>query len=146
MANFKVQYATRNKLARALQQEILSLGLYADGALYDSIRISAMTGDELNTINMTINAMFYYLFLDEGTERDGEQMIPPYSITDSWLRRSDVQAILAEVTQEYIAWQFKKYPLLEMARILNNPKVSIQFNWIDSPYPNLPKAPQTPFF
>jgi hypothetical protein len=141
MSTFKVQYATRNKLARALQQEILSLGLYADGALYDSIRISAMTGDELNTINMTINAMFYYLFLDEGTSRG----IPPFSITDNWLRRSDVQAILAEVTQEYIAWQFKKYPLLEMARILNNPKVSIQFNWIDSPYPNLPKAPMTPF-
>jgi hypothetical protein len=141
MSTFKVQYATRNKLARALQQEILSLGLYADGALYDSIRISAMTGDELNTINMTINAMFYYLFLDEGTSRG----IPPFSITDNWLRRSDVQAILAEVTQEYIAWQFKKYPLLEMARILNNPKVSIQFNWIDSPYPNLPTAPMTPF-
>jgi hypothetical protein len=100
-----------------------------------------MTGDELNTINMTINAMFYYLFLDEGTSRG----IPPYSITDNWLRRSDVQAILAEVTQEYIAWQFEKYPLLEMARILNNPKISIQFNWIDSPYPNLPTAPMTPF-
>jgi hypothetical protein len=141
MATFKVKYATRNKLARSLQQEIRSLGLVDTGALYESVRISAMTGNELNTINMTINAMFYYLFLDEGTSRG----IPPYSITDNWLRRSDVQAILAEVTQEYIAWQFEKYPLLEMARILNNPKISIQFNWIDSPYPNLPTAPMTPF-
>jgi len=141
MASFKVKYATRNKLARSLQQEIRSLGLVDTGALYESVRISAMTGDELNTINMTINAMFYYLFLDEGTSRG----IPPYSITDNWLRRSDVQSILAEVTQEYIAWQFEKYPLLEMARILNNPKISIQFNWIDSPYPNLPTAPMTPF-
>jgi hypothetical protein len=141
MASFKVKYATRNKLARSLQQEIRSLGLVDTGALYESVRISAMTGDELNTINMTINAMFYYLFLDEGTSRG----IPPYSITDNWLRRSDVQAILTEVTQEYIAWQFEKYPLLEMARILNNPKISIQFNWIDSPYPNLPTAPMTPF-
>jgi hypothetical protein len=141
MSTFKVKYATRNKLARSLQQEIRSLGLVDTGALYESVRISAMTGDELNTINMTINALFYYLFLDEGTSRG----IPPYSITDNWLRRSDVQAILAEVTQEYIAWQFEKYPLLEMARILNNPKISIQFNWIDSPYPNLPTAPMTPF-
>jgi hypothetical protein len=141
MASFKVKYATRNKLARSLQQEIRSLGLVDTGALYESVRISAMTGDELNTITMTINALFYYLFLDEGTSRG----IPPYSITDNWLRRSDVQAILAEVTQEYIAWQFEKYPLLEMARILNNPKISIQFNWIDSPYPNLPTAPMTPF-
>jgi hypothetical protein len=141
MATFKVKYATRNKLARSLQQEIRSLGLVDTGALYESVRISAMTGTELNVINMTINAMFYYLFLDEGTSRG----IPPYSITDNWLRRNDVQQILAEITQEYIAWQFEKYPLLEMAKILNNPKVSIQFNWIDSPYPNLPTAPMTPF-
>lgn len=141
MATFKVKYATRNKLARSLQQEIRALGLVDTGALYESVRISAMTGTELNVINMTINAMFYYLFLDEGTSRG----IPPYSITDKWLRRSDVQQIIAEVTQEYVAWQFEKYPLLEMAKILNNPKVSIQFNWIDSPYPDLPTAPMTPF-
>lgn len=141
MATFKVKYATRNKLARSLQQEIRALGLVDTGALYESVRISAMTGTELNVINMTINAMFYYLFLDEGTSRG----IPPYSITDKWLKRSDVQQIIAEVTQEYIAWQFEKYPLLEMAKILNNPKVSIQFNWIDSPYPDLPTAPMMPF-
>ena len=141
MATFKVKYATRNKLARSLQQEIRSLGLVDTGALYESVRISAMTGTELNVINMTINAMFYYLFLDEGTSRG----IPPYSITDKWLKRSDVQQIISEVTQEYIAWQFQQYPLLEMAKILNNPKVSIHFNWIDSPYPDLPTAPMTPF-
>lgn len=145
MATFKVKYATRNKLARALQQEIRQLGLVDTGALYESVRISAMTGNELNVINMTINAMFYYLFLDEGTQRDGQQMIPPYSITDSWLRRGDVKAIIAEIVQEYIAWQFKQYPLLEMAKILNNPKVFIKFNWIDSPYPDLKTAPTTPF-
>lgn len=141
MATFKVKYATRNKLARSLQQEIRALGLVDTGALYESVRISAMTGTELNVINMTINALFYYLFLDEGTSRG----IPPYSITDKWLRRSDVQQILAEITQEYVAWQFQQYPLLEMAKLLNNPKVSIQFNWIDSPYPDLPTAPMTPF-
>jgi hypothetical protein len=141
MASFKVKYATRNKLARSLQQEIRSLGLVDTGALYESVRISAMSGTKLNTITMTINAMFYYLFLDEGTKRG----IPPYSITDNWLRRSDVQAIFAEVTQEYIAWQFEKYPLLEMAKLLNDPKVSIEFNWIDSPYPDLRTTPTTPF-
>jgi hypothetical protein len=141
MATFKVKYATRNKLAKSLQQEIRSLGLVDTGALYESVRISTMTGDKLNVINMTINAMFYYLFLDEGTSRG----IPPYSITDNWLRRSDVKQIISEIVQEYIAWQFEKYPLLEMAKILNDPKVSIQFNWIDSPYPNLPTAPMTPF-
>lgn len=142
MATFKVKYATRNKLAKSLQKEIKDLGLIEDWTLYDSIRISAMTGDELNKINITINAMYYYLFLDEGTSRG----IAPYSITDKWLQRSDVRQILGEVTQEYISWQFEKYPLLEMAKLLNNPIVSIKFNWIDSPYPNLPTAPTTAFF
>lgn len=142
MATFKVKYATRNKLAKSLQKEIKDLGLIDLGTLYDSIRISAMTGDELNKINITINAMYYYLFLDEGTSRG----IEPYSITDKWLQRSDVRQILGEVTQEYIAWQFEKYPLLEMAKLLNNPIVSIKFNWIDSPYANLPTAPTTAFF
>lgn len=141
MATFKVKYATRNKLARSLQKEIKDLGLVDTWDLYNSVRISAMTGSELNVINLTINALYYYLFLDEGTSRG----IPPYSITDKWLKRSEVKEILAEITQEYIAWQFEKYPLLEMAKILNNPKVNIQFNWIDSPYPDLPTAPMTPF-
>jgi hypothetical protein len=142
MATFKVKYSTRNKLAKSLQKEIRDLGLIDLGTLYDSIRISAMTGDELNKINITINAMYYYLFLDEGTSRG----IEPYSITDKWLQRGDVRDILAEVTQDYIAWQFEKYPLLEMAKLLNNPIVSIKFNWIDSPYSNLPTAPTTAFF
>ena len=87
MATFKVNYATRNKLAKALQKEIRSLGLIDTGALYDSIRISAMTGDELNKVNITINAMYYYLFLDEGTKRDGEIMIAPQKITEKWLAK-----------------------------------------------------------
>ena len=37
MATFKVKYAMRNKLARALQKEVRTLGLIDTGALYDSI-------------------------------------------------------------------------------------------------------------
>ena len=139
---FKVKYATRNKLARALQKEIRTLGLIDEGTLYDSIKISAMTGSKLNEINLTINAMYYYLFLDEGTSRG----IPPYSITDKWLQRSDTQQIIGEIINEYIQWQFEVYPFLEMARILNQPKINIQFNWIESPYPDLPNEPMTAFF
>lgn len=136
MATFKVKYATRNKLAKALQQEIRSLGLVDTGALYDSIRISAMTGDELNRIDITVNALYYYFFLDEGTV-----YIDAFNITDAWLASSRVQSIISEIVQEYIAWQFEKYPLLEMAKLLNNPKVFVNFNWIDEnqlPY-KLPK-------
>lgn len=140
MGTFKVKYATRNKLAKSLQKEIRSLGLIDTGALYDSVRISTVSSPKLNVIDITINAMYYYLFLDEGTSRG----IPPYSITDSWLRRSDVNAILGEIVAEFIQWQLAEYPLLDMAKILNNPKVNIQFNWIDDPY-GLPTAPTTAF-
>ena len=138
---FKVKYATRNKLARSLQKEVRTLGLIDTGALYDSIRISAVSGEVINELMITINAMYYYLFLDEGTSRG----IPPYSITDKWLQRSDTQAIIGEIVAEYIAYQFEVYPLLDLAPILNNPKIQIQFNWIDTPYTNLPTAPMTAF-
>ena len=71
MANkkFKVKYATRNKLARSLQKEIRALGLIDEGTLYDSIKISAVSGEVINELMITINAMYYYLFLDEGTKR-----------------------------------------------------------------------------
>jgi hypothetical protein len=138
---FKVKYPTRNKLARSLQKEIRALGLIDEGTLYDSIRISAVSGDTINELMITINAMYYYLFLDEGTSRG----IPPYSITDKWLQRQDTRDIIGEIVGEYIAYQFEVYPLLDLAPILNNPKVEIQFNWIDSPYANLPTAPMTAF-
>jgi hypothetical protein len=44
--------------------------------------------------------------------------------------------------QDFIRWQFEVYPLLEMARILNNPKMFLEFNWIDEeelPY-SLPES------
>ena len=81
MSKFKVKYATRNRLAKSLQKEIQSLGLVDTWALYDSIRISAVSSPSLNVIDITINALYYYFFLDEGTSRG----IPPYSITDKWL-------------------------------------------------------------
>jgi len=126
MATFKVKYATRNKLARALQMEIKKLGLIDYGTMYDSVRISAMTGTELNRIDITVSVMYYYFFLDEGTI-----YIDAFDITDRWLDSPIVQSIIGEIVQDYIQWQFEKYPLLEMARILNNPKVFVNFNWID---------------
>lgn len=129
MATFKVKYATRNKLARALQRTIKDLTLIDTWDMYKSVRISAMSGTRLNEINMVVSVLYYYYFLDEGT-----QYIAPFDITERWLGDPEVQSIIGEITQEYIAWQFKEYPLLEMAKILNNPQLTLTFNWIDDPY------------
>lgn len=132
---FKVKYATRNKLAKSLQREIQTLGLVDTRALYDSVRVSAVGSDQLNQINITINAVYYYFFLDDGTVN-----MPAFNITDNWLSKGDTKSILSEIVQQFIEWQFTEYPLLNMAKLLNNPKVNIFFNWIDDPY-GLPTAP-----
>ena len=62
MPTYKVKYATRNKLARALQMEVKKLGLIDTGSLYDSIRISAMQSDNFNNITITVNALYYFFF------------------------------------------------------------------------------------
>jgi hypothetical protein len=132
---FKVKYATRNKLAKSLQREIQTLGLVDTRALYDSVRVSAVGSDQLNQINITINAVYYYFFLDDGTVN-----MPAFNITENWLSKGDTKSILSEIVQQFIEWQFAEYPLLNMAKLLNNPKVNIFFNWIDDPY-GLPTAP-----
>ena len=134
MGTFKVKYATRNKLAKSLQREIMNLDLYQEGTLVDSIRISAVSSQELNKLDITINAVYYYFFLDDGTVN-----IAPFNITEKWLARQDTKAIIAEIVEQFIKWQLQEYPLLNMAKILNNPKVNVFFNWIDDPY-GLPTA------
>lgn len=133
MAQYKVSYAKRNKLAKALQQEVRALGLIDLGSLYDSIRISAMTGDELNKIDITIVALYYYLFQDEGADLWNGGYITPQKITEKWFYSSKVQSVVSEIVSEYVAWQFEKYPLLEMAKMLNNPTVRIGFDLYGDP-------------
>lgn len=130
---FKVKYATRNRLAKALQKEVRALGLIDTGALYDSIRVSAMTGDKLNELNVTVNALYYYLFQDKGADLWNGGFITPQDITQKWVNSASVQAIFGEILGEYIAWQFENYPLLQMATILNNPQIKIGFNLYGDP-------------
>lgn len=135
MATFKVKYATRNKLAKTLQRQIMDMGLFQEGTLENSIRISAVSSAELNKIDITVNAVYYYFFLDDGTVK-----MPAFNITEKWLRRSDTKEVIAEIVKEFMQWQLKQYPFLDYAKILNNPKVNLFFNWIDDPY-GLPTAP-----
>jgi hypothetical protein len=130
---FKVKYATRNRLAKALQREVKQLGLIDTGALYDSIRVSAMTGDKLNELNVTVNALYYYLFQDKGADLWNGGFITPQDITQQWVNSASVQQIFGEILGEYIAWQFENYPLLQMATILNNPQIKIGFNLYGDP-------------
>jgi len=127
MATFKVKYRTRNKLQRAIQQEIRKLGLVDTRAMMDSIRISSVAGD-LNQIEITVNALYYYFFLDNGTDE-----IAPQNITAKALRSPKGQQFLEEVVQAYMEFLTEEYPILEVAKLKINPNATLNYQLFGDP-------------
>lgn len=125
---FKVKYQLRNRLAKLLKQEIKSLGLVDTWALYDSIRISA-TMEALGTLDIVINSMYYYKFLDNySVNYAGPRTREGYDITQNWMARPEFKEIIQEIYKDYVDWLSRKYSILQMARLMSNPKVTINVN------------------
>lgn len=125
---FKVPYKTRVKLQRAIQQQIKNLGLVQDWVMYESIRVGAATAD-LNKIYVTVNAIYYYYFQDNGT-----QFIAPNSITQKALESSKGREFVSETMTLYYEYLFKTYPILENTSKLNvTPDIIISYNLYGSP-------------
>jgi len=131
---FKVKYKERAALARALQREVKSLGLVDTWAMHDGIRIAASSGMNLNGINITVVAPYYYLFQDNGARLWNGGKIPAQHITQKWLKRSKVTDVLATVIQQYIEWRYKEYGELGLAgNISNKPQVFVAFDFYGDP-------------
>ena len=64
---FNVLYKTRNKIAKTLRRIIAEENLIDTEALYDSIRINAKI-PALGELEIQINAMYYFGYLNNGTE------------------------------------------------------------------------------
>jgi hypothetical protein len=125
---FKIKYATRAKLQRAIQQQIKRLGLVDTGALESSVRVSSATGD-LNKLYITINAIYYYMFLDKGAELWNGGRIEPYFITQSALESSLGQQFQTEAVDAYVEWMMANYPILDVGKIMvDNLQVEIKYN------------------
>ena len=124
---FKVSYKTRQKLQRAIQQEIRKLGLIDTQAMYDSIRVSSVVGD-LNKIDITINAIYYYVFQDLGTVNIGAS-----DITRNALNAPNGIAFLDGVMQEYMDFLQKTYPILDVARLKIDPQINLVYNVFGDP-------------
>lgn len=130
MAQFKVKYKTRAHLQRAIQQEISSLGLIDDGTMRASIRVSSVVGD-LNQLNITINAIYYYMFQDLGATGAGAGRnvdIRPNYITQKAIESANGQRFLDETIQQYMEWLTEEYPILEVAKLKINPNVILTYN------------------
>jgi hypothetical protein len=133
MALFKIKYPTRNKLERALKQEVRKLGLVDTGSMQDSIRVSAGTAD-LNKIYVTVNALYYFYFQDNGADLWNGGFISPQNITRKALESPKGKQFINETMEAYYNYMFEKYPILENASKINlTPDIIIEYNLFGDP-------------
>lgn len=109
---FNVLYPTRRKMQKILQDIIKRDDLIDTGDLYDSIRINAKV-PALGELEIQIVAQYYFGFLNNGTVH-----IPSFDLCGQFTRELDKQGITAEIYSQYTEWMTKRYPILDVARIL----------------------------
>jgi hypothetical protein len=125
---FKIKYKTRVKLQKAIQQIIRQEGLLQEYTLLNSVRVSSATGD-LNKLYLTINAVYYYMFLDGGADLWNGGVIAPFKITQRALESPLGKQFQEDAVQEYVAWMTDNYPILDVGRIaVDKLKIEIKYN------------------
>ena len=132
--SYNIKYKTRVHLQRAIQQEIMRQSLVQTKTMYDSIRISAGTGD-VNNLYVEISAIYYYMFIDKGAELTNGGNIRPHYITQNALKSANGQRFIREAIDEYVTWMIKKYPFLNTESVgmtVDNVKVNITYNLFGS--------------
>jgi hypothetical protein len=113
---FNVLYKTRNKIAKTLRRIIAEEALIDTQALYDSIRINAKI-PALGELEIQIVAMYYFGFLNNGTVN-----MLPFDLCAKLTQRLNAEGITAEIYTQYTEWMTKRYPILQVARILGDKK------------------------
>jgi hypothetical protein len=130
---FKIKYKTRVKLQKAIQQIIRQEGLIQEYTLLNSVRISSATGD-LNKLYLTINAVYYYMFLDKGANLWNGGVITPFNITRRALDSPLGKQFQDDAVQEYVDWMIQNYPILDVGRIaVDKLKIEIKYNLFGDP-------------
>ena len=133
---FKIKYKTRVKLQKAIQQIIRQEGLIQEYTLLNSVRISSATGD-LNKLYLTINAVYYYMFLDGGADLWNDGVIAPFKITERALDSPLGKQFQEDAVQEYVEWMTQNYPILDVGRIaVDKLKIDIKYNLFGDPSGN----------
>ena len=113
---FNVLYKTRNKIAKTLRRIIAEEALIDTQALYDSIRINAKI-PALGELEIQIVAMYYFGFLNNGTVN-----MLPFDLCAKLTQRLNAEGITSEIYSQYTEWMTKRYPILQVARILGDKK------------------------
>lgn len=113
---FNVLYKTRNKIAKTLKRIIAEENLIDTEALYDSVRINAKI-PALGELEIQILAMYYFGFLNNGTRN-----MLPFDLCAKLTARLNAEGTTAEIYSQYTEWMTKRYPILQVAKILGEKK------------------------
>ena len=103
----------RRKMANVLRKVLKANFLVDTGTLVDSVRINAEISDNFN-LRIQIVAAYYFGFLNNGT-----QTIGAYNLLRQFDVALDESGIYAEIWGGYTEYLTTKYPILEIANILD---------------------------
>ena len=130
---FNVLYPTRRRMATILKRIIRNDVVDGQGTLVESIRINAkITGFE--KLEIQIIAMYYFIFLNNGAFLWNGGVITPRDYVAQFTDELNSAGITAEIYSQYTEWLAKRFPILEVAEILEkNQRITYTFEAIDPP-------------
>jgi len=130
---FNVLYPTRRRMATILKRIIRNDVVDGQGTLVESIRINAkITGFE--KLEIQIIAMYYFIFLNNGAYLWNNGIITPRDYVAQFTDELNAAGITAEIYSQYTEWLTKRFPILQVAEVLEkNQRITYTFYAIDPP-------------
>ena len=130
---FNVLYPTRRRMATILKRIIRNDVVDGQGTLVESIRINAkITGFE--KLEIQIIAMYYFIFLNNGAYLWNNGIITPRDYVAQFTDELNAAGITAEIYSQYTEWLTQRYPILQVADILEkNQRITYTFEAIEPP-------------
>ena len=130
---FNVLYPTRRRMATILKRIIRNDVVDGEGTLVESIRINAkITGFE--KLEIQIIAMYYFIYLNNGAYLWNNGVITPRDYVAQFTDELNAAGITAEIYSQYTEWLAKRFPILQVAEVLEkNQRITYTFYAIDPP-------------
>jgi hypothetical protein len=130
---FNVLYPTRRRMATILKRIVRNDVVDGQGTLVESIRINAkITGFE--KLEIQIIAMYYFIFLNNGAYLWNNGIITPRDYVAQFTDELNAAGITAEIYSQYTEWLTQRYPILQVADILEkNQRITYTFEAIEPP-------------
>jgi len=116
-------------LKRIIRNDVVD----GEGTLVESIRINAkITGFE--KLEIQIIAMYYFIFLNNGAYLWNNGIITPRDYVAQFTDELNAAGITAEIYSQYTEWLTKRFPILQVAEVLEkNQRITYTFYAIDPP-------------